>query len=227
MSLLSVNSDAKTIKSNKMGKYLTAILYLAPAKTSGYQTCPSATVGCMSSCLFTAGRGAMNSVQHARTRKTKLFFERRNEFIELLDEELDSFCKKTAKMGVLPSVRLNGTSDICWPNICPSLFSKYNNIVFYNYTKQIKDMKDYMRGKFPPNYYLTFSRSEENWDFCNTVLSNGHTVSVVFKNIPKEYEGWPVYNGDDHDLRFTDPPAHIIGLKAKGRAKKDKTGFVV
>jgi hypothetical protein len=35
-----------------------------------------------------------------------------------------------------------------------------------------------------------------------------------------------VFNGDDSDLRFLDPKNSIIGLYAKGKAKKDTSGFV-
>jgi hypothetical protein len=36
----------------------------------------------------------------------------------------------------------------------------------------------------------------------------------------------PVFNGDESDLRFLDPKGSVIGLYAKGKAKKDTTGFV-
>jgi hypothetical protein len=53
------------------------------------------------------------------------------------------------------------------------------------------------------------------------------SVAVVFDSLPAVYMGQPVWNGDETDLRFLDPAGHIIGLKAKGRARKDTTGFVV
>jgi len=51
-------------------------------------------------------------------------------------------------------------------------------------------------------------------------------VAVVFDRLPEEYMGKPVFNADDTDLRFLDPKGVILGLKAKGRAKKDTSGFV-
>jgi hypothetical protein len=36
----------------------------------------------------------------------------------------------------------------------------------------------------------------------------------------------PVFNGDESDLRFLDPKGVIVGLYAKGKAKKDTSGFV-
>ena len=39
--------------------------------------------------------------------------------------------------------------------------------------------------------------------------------------------GYAVYNGDETDVRFKDPKGVVVGLIAKGDAKKDETGFVV
>lgn len=227
MSLLSINADAKTKKSNAQGDYLTAILYLAPSLTSGYQVCPSATDGCKASCLFTAGRGKFPKIQEARNKKTKMLFENREMFRATLLKEFSAFSKKCDKLGVKPAVRLNGTSDIYWPDKFPELFSDFPSFMQYGYTKEEKIMRKFMEDKCPPNYYLTFSRSETNWDFCKYVLDSGFTVAAVFKEIPEIYEGYKVFDGDNTDLRFLDPKGHIIGLKAKGKAKADKTGFVI
>ena len=37
----------------------------------------------------------------------------------------------------------------------------------------------------------------------------------------------PVINGDKTDMRFKDPVGVIVGLKAKGKARKDTSGFVI
>ena len=57
----------------------------------------------------------------------------------------------------------------------------------------------------------------------------GINVAVVFRNaeLPDKWLGIKVINGDKHDLRFKDAKGCIVGLKAKGKAKKDKSGFVV
>ena len=44
--------------------------------------------------------------------------------------------------------------------------------------------------------------------------------------MPEIYEGLSVFNGDDSDLRFLDPKGVVVGLYAKGKAKKDTSGFV-
>jgi len=45
--------------------------------------------------------------------------------------------------------------------------------------------------------------------------------------VPESYKGYKVINGDVNDERFNDERGVIVGLKAKGEAKNDKTGFVV
>jgi hypothetical protein len=228
MNLLNVSNNAKTVKSDSFGDFLTGVLYLAPAKTSGRQTCPNSSVGCRSSCLFTAGRGAMSSVQVGRIRKTNLWFDDRKEFVRLLEQDLTALKKKCEAINVRPAVRLNGTSDImfCKDELVAKLLNKFPDTQLYDYSKRQSYFKQYMAGQLPKNLYLTFSRSEHNWEFCKHVLDNGFNVSAVFETLPEEYMGYPVFNGDESDLRFLDPFG-ICGLSAKGKAKKDKTGFVV
>ena len=94
MKLLSVGNP-KTLKGMKQG-FNTYIMHLAPADVSGYQTCPKATVGCKAACLNTSGRGGMfkkgettNTIQKARIRKTKMFFENRQEFMADLVKDIE------------------------------------------------------------------------------------------------------------------------------------------
>ena len=55
----------------------------------------------------------------------------------------------------------------------------------------------------------------------------GGNVAVVFRNqLPDTWNGVEVVNGDENDLRFLDKSGVVVGLIEKGRAKKDKTGFV-
>jgi hypothetical protein len=224
-SLLSISTDAKTIKGQKYG-YLTGVLYLAPFNISGFNTCPMASNGCKKACLYTAGRGRFNNVQQARINKTRFFFNDRAKFIELLDKDIQKLKNKAKKLNLIPVVRLNGTSDLM-PTEYVNLIKKHSDINFYDYTKVLKRFKMDMPG----NYSLTFSRSEENEAEAIEALKSGKNVAIVFEAINNElpilWNGYPVINGDESDLRFLDAKNVVVGLKAKGSAKKDTSGFVV
>lgn len=226
MKILTVDSDAKTIKSQKLG-VLTGILYLAPAKISGYEVCPRRSAGCTAACLYTAGMGKFSNVQNARIAKTKWFYEDRDSFMDQLRKDINSLIKRAKKKGLTPTVRLNGTSDIEWTRL--GIMNEFPNIQFYDYTKVVKRVKT----QLPANYHLTFSKNESNDAECVEALSAGANVAVVFdtkkgKPLPATWNGYPVYDGDETDARFLDPKGgYVIGLRAKGSAKKDTTGFVV
>lgn len=219
----------KTLKSDNAGLgYLSAIMYLAPSKLSGYNVCPHATPGCIAACLNTAGRGKCNGTQQARIRRTKLWFENRPEFKSKLMTEIKSFIKRCTKREQKPCIRLNGTSDIAWERVWPEVLTTFPEVQFYDYTKSMQRAIQFAYGKMPANYHLTFSRSETNDIDCQIVLSSGCNVAVVFssKDIPQEWNGFPVHNADETDLRFLDKYG-VQGLYAKGRANQDNSGFVV
>jgi len=243
MNLLSTGNP-KILKGLKSG-YNTYILHLAPAKLSGYNTCPKATAGCEAACLNTAGRGGMfkkgettNAIQKARIRKTKMFYENRNEFFNLLVKDITLAIKQSEKKGLIPVFRLNGTSDISFEKYgftiaydgytieYANIFERFPNVQFYDYTKvlgrKVKDIK---------NYSLTFSAADGNDNDVIKAIAQGYNIATVFgikktEPMPEYYNGLPVFNGDESDLRFLDPKGVVVGLYAKGKAKKDETGFV-
>jgi hypothetical protein len=229
MKLLSVSTDAKTTKGESLG-FLTGILYLAPATTTKWNTCSMAKVAqCDKACLYTAGRGAMNSVQQARIRKTEWFFTDRQSFMQQLVVDIDKLFFKAKRMGLTPLVRLNGTSDIRWESIpingYKNIFEAFPDVQFYDYTK------DANRTDLPTNYDLTFSYSgvEGFQPYVEKALLNNMRMAVVFRkeqDIPQSFMGIPVVSGDNSDVRHLDDKV-IVGLYAKGKAKLDTTGFVV
>ncbi len=254
--MLSVGNDAKTVKGLKLG-ILTGILYLAPVLIAGRKNvCPFASKGCKAACLYSAGRGAFNSVQEARINKTRLFYDDRQAFFSSVCKAIGALDRKASRMGLTPAVRLNGTSDLPWEslrdpsvNMCNNgpkhgrtLLTMFSGIQFYDYTKSLKRATRWAMGRenkrfhyaFPANYHLTFSRSETNENGCKQVLNLGGTVAVVFagpdndkKALPDTWFGFPVISGDDTDYRPGDPAGHVIGLTAKGKARHDTSGFVV
>jgi hypothetical protein len=227
--LLSISADSKTIKGEKIG-YLTGILYLAPANTTKYNTCSMAhKAQCAVACLYSAGRGAFNNVQQSRINKTLYFYESRDEFMMQLFKNIKALIKKAESKGLKPLVRLNGTSDIRWENVPfegATIFEAFPNVQFYDYTK------DANRKALPKNYDLTFSYSGVSTfaPYVQKAQSKGLRMAVVFRkieNIPLTFKGITVVSGDNSDVRHLDDQGVIVGLYAKGAAKRDNTGFVV
>lgn len=239
MKLLSTGNP-KVLKGMSQG-YNTYILHLAPADLSGYETCAKRTAGCTAACLNLAGRGGMfkrgentNVIQQARIRKTKMFFENRVEFMTTLVKDIELGIKQSKKMELVPVFRLNGTSDLAWEKyevvrngkLFRNIFTAFPEVQFYDYTKILgRKVKEYS------NYQLTFSAADGNDSDVLRAMNEGLNVAVVFgikKTLPMpvDYLSRPVFNGDESDLRFLDPKGVIVGLYAKGKAKKDTTGFV-
>jgi hypothetical protein len=227
-------ANPKIQKGTKLG-YLSFILHLAPADLSGHNTCPKATEGCKAACLNTAGRGGMfkkgentNMIQKARIRKTKYFYEDRAGFMLDLAYDIQKAIAFAKKQGLTPVIRLNGTSDISWekyevPVFCTkNIFELFPDVQFYDYTKILgRKVADI------PNYFLIFSKADGNDADVARAMQQGMNVAAVFDEVPGEYMGKEVINADETDLRFLDPKGVIAGLKAKGRAKKDYSGFVI
>jgi hypothetical protein len=220
-------ANPKIQKGTKLG-YLSFILHLAPATLSGKETCPKRTAGCTAACLNTAGRGGMfkkgentNMIQKARIRKTEYFFNDRAGFMADLVADINKAIKFAAKQGLTPVFRLNGTSDLSWEKYeaahGKNIFELFDYVQFYDYTKVLG-----RKVKHLPNYHLTFSKADGNDADVAEALLQGMSVVAVYDEIPA---GTP--SADETDLRFLDPKGIMLGLKAKGRAKKDYSGFVI
>jgi len=220
-------ANPKIQKGTKLG-YLSFILHLAPSTLSGHNTCPKATKGCIAACLNTAGRGGMfkrgettNVIQKARIRKTNYFYDDRAGFMFDLMQDIKKGIRLANKLGLEPVFRLNGTSDLSWEkyDMLPGMnvFEVFAGIQFYDYTKVLG-----RKVKHIENYHLTFSKADGNDSDVAEALMQGMSVVAVYDKIP---EGVP--SADETDLRFLDPKGIMLGLKAKGKAKKDYTGFVI
>ncbi len=230
---LFTTGNPKIMKGEKKG-YLSFVLHLAPANLSGKEVCPKRTAGCTAACLNTAGRGGIfkkgestNVIQQARIRRTKFFFENRREFLNQLTVDIIKAKTMAEKKGLIPVFRLNGTSDLSWEKYevanGKNIFQMFPEVQFYDYTKVLGRKSSHI-----PNYHLTFSNADGNINDVLAAKQAGLNVAVVFrKNLPETYLGRKVINGDETDLRFLDEKNVIVGLKAKGKAKKDTSGFVV
>jgi hypothetical protein len=236
MRLLTV-ANPKTRKGETRG-YVTAILHLAPHTAGGGKSlCTSSTEGCREDCLMWQGRGGMWSkatgdflesterIHRARIRRTERYWNDRAGFLSDLRKDVSSLTWLAARMRAIPAVRLNGMSDL--PSLALQMAAEFPDVQFYDYTKHAKAWL--RRTK---NYHLTFSRSESNETECTRALEHGVNVAVVFKvakskPLPATYLGRRVIDGDVSDLRFLDPTGVVVGVRAKGTAKQNRTGFVV
>lgn len=227
-------SNPKTQKGVKKG-YVTAIQHFAPSRLSGFNVCEFATGECIRFCLNKAGRGGIfkkgettNAIQQARIKRTRLWLDNPNLYKSTLIKEIEAFKKRAAKLNLTPCIRLNGTSDIRWEEHFAPLFWRFEDIQFYDYTKDHTRMMRFLSGRWAAkNYHLTFSRSELNDAQCDEVLAHGGNVAIVFDSVPDTYRGVTVLDGDADDLRFLDDPGYYIGLKAKGKLGRSDSPFKV
>ena len=246
--------SAKAIKAQGYG-YLNAIHYMAPAKTSGYDLCSHSTLGCMDVCLGKySGQAAivldleegLNATRASRVLKAQMFMQDRNAYMNMMAHAIMAVRRKAQREGLTPCIRLNGSTDVAyerirfapdaalraWSTLRPggvTLLELFPEVQFVDYTKNPGRMTSPTR---PANLSLTFSRSEDNKPECLTLLERGHNVAVVFAHglpVVRQWKGFPVIDGDRHDLRHLDPQGgYVIGLTPKGnKAKQDMSGFVL
>ncbi len=240
MLLSNAKTNPKTAKQLEAFGYEAVIHHMTPDKLADgkHTVCPDSTPGCRASCLNTSGRsqvkGDLNAdnlgmymIHRSRIGKTLSFLDDRYAYGARLADELVLLEKRAIAKQYKPVARLNGTSDIRWEKFID--LEVFSNTQFYDYTKSFDRMQSFMRGGLPYNYDLTFSFSEETTDAqLHFIVAKGHNVAVVFrKEIPETWRGYNVITGMEHDFRFMDKKGNIVGLIARGRAKKDTTGFVV
>lgn len=246
--------SAKAAKASGFG-YLNAIHYVAPFTLGGVgNLCPNASAACVSLCLgHYSGQAAMvsdlekgtNPTRESRKLKAQLFMRNRAEYMNRLARDIIKLDAQATRESLKLCVRLNGSTDIVWEkirfaldektikalrlpdNVRPSatLLELFPAIQFVEYTKNPKRL-----GNAPKNLDLTLSYSGENTVDCVAALQAGHNVAMVFAGgLPESFAGFPVIDGDKHDLRHLDAKGgYIVGLSPKGiKAKRDTSGFVV
>lgn len=231
---------------------LSAAFHLSPADSSGYEVCGGRSIACTAGCLSWTGRGGIgverdtaghvvkgNSVTAARARRTLQLFDDPEGTVEALTRDLTTLARRAADVGADPAARLNATSDLDWTSIVgkdgTTLLDRFPNLQFYDYTKVRERYTAFLAGDLPPNYHVTYSRSETlaSQIFAMNALRAGGSVAVVFDTpkgapLPKSWNGHKVIDGRTHDYRFLDPRGVVVGLSALGRdAKADGRGFVV
>ena len=254
------SDSAKAIKAAGYG-YYNCINYMAPATSAGVgNLCSHFSKACFRFCLgITSGQagmvgkeeGATNPVRESRKRKARFFMQRRAAYMLEMCWHIAREYKTSLRLGLTLCVRPNGSTDIAYEGlkfevdssfaawltsttghaIAPgkyTIFSLFHWVQFVDYTKN----PNRMTRTLPPNYCLTFSRSEENETQARDVLANGGNVAIIFADAkPQSWFGFTVIDGDKHDLRHLDPRGAIgtvIGLSPKGRdILADTSGFML
>jgi len=231
-----VATSAKIMHSKEFSHQHTYAIYLAPANTSGYNTCSHSTPECRMGCLNTSGRAAIeifsgiDRIKNARIAKTRLFYEHPEFFMAWMIAEIKTKQAKAKREHFYFSVRLNATSDIDWENVKvngKTIFQIFSDVQFYDYTKNHNKFDN-----LAPNYHLTLSYTGRNWDKCKVALSKGINVAMVFNvkhesDLPAMYKGFKVLNGDLTDYRVDDAKGIIIGLKWKRIANRQAEKLVL
>jgi len=229
-------SDGFTNAKTKKNSLKTFILYLSPytQNSFGKNVCANATKGCIDSCLFTAGMGVFSTVQKARIAKTDYLLSDKEGFLTQLAKEILYQYAKAKRNGERIAIRLNGTSDLDFFTLLQryaqlDVIKLADHVNFYEYTKNINYIK---RWEGAPNITYTFSKSENNSSLIPAAIAYGANVAAVFRNdLPATYNiggtEIPVIDGDTSDILMIYNRGKIIGLRAKGRAKKDFSGFVI
>ena len=225
-------SDGSTNAKTKKNSIKTFIMYLRPftLNSKGINICSHASVNCAAVCLETAGHGAFASVQNARAKRTEFYINNRREFLMQLSYEIMKKYTTAKRRGEKIAFRLNGTSDLDFVY----LLNKYTGLdisqlsdwaTFYDYSKNLHRV---IRYKDHKNYTVTFSRSESNHAETDQAIKLGINVAAVFSgDLPQRYKGAKVVDGDSSDLVMLYNKGIVLGLKAKGKARKDTSGFVI
>ena len=250
MSLLSPPITNYKSKKNQSLGIDTYFLSLAQSDLSGYNVCPMANKvmakennpnksNCSAVCVGSNGKAQQfPDIMKARIKKTKRFFEDKNNFMAELVVEIAKAIIKSESKNITPTFRLNSYSDIRWESVKVNkfgnntIFELFPDIQFYDYTK-IPDRIT------PFNYALTYSHWGK-WGATNNAMKQGQNVAMVFdakktEELPKTFNGRSVVDGDKTDLRTpqNDGLNAIVGLRAKmSRANINKeldktTSFVV
>ena len=222
MKLLSTSaSNTKIAKTQKKEKVQTRVASLSMLPDD--VICPaSKAAGCRAGCLESAGMGAFSNVKAGRKAKTDWFHADQVGFLDQLRKELGNFDTLCKRKGFVGQVRLNTISDIAWESLgIPQLFP---DLSFYDYTKRVQRI-----GKTPTNYKLMFSYSgARTYQKQVAKLPDGYPMAVVFRHtLPTHFMGRVVIDGDKSDLDNLRGGHVVVGLLAKGKAKKDTSGFVV
>jgi len=217
-------------------KHKLALIDGRPGLT-GLGLCVGSNDACRASCLVYTGNNPIgDKYGKAKLVRTEALLLEPNAWIRMWVSSIEKHIVAAAKEKSRPYVRPNVLSDIPWELVCPEIFGffekrersgrlKKTGVRFYDYTK-VPDRK--IAGL---NYDMTFSFSGTNEAYCLSELERGYRVAVVYwlrskgdSVTRKKWNGYPVIDGDLHDMRPLDPSNVVVGLTYKIDRRKKGEG---
>lgn len=236
---LMTDPDANQKLAKDQNGWLAWSLSLAAHRTGGTNVCPASTPACRKHCVGFGGKGLYATTKLARQARVSFLMTNPAAFMRLWIAEIDKAVTECEKIGTGCAIRPNAFADIAWERVAPWMFDMFPTVQFYDYTKRLDrgmpTVGDNFEHWLPDNYSLTVSATER-WNTNQTHVkrvSRDANVAVIFDtkrghDLPAEYAGVPVVDGDKSDLRFKDPQGVIVGLRAKGTLRSDNSlGFAV
>jgi len=226
-------------KASKAFEYgwLNGILYMAPSDTAGVGDLCVFAGACKALCLGEhSGQASMrkegqdNNVTLARKARAKMYQRSRQAFLAYVHKDVARLARIARKLGLKLCYRFNGSTDVGVPL---ALILAFPDVTFIDYTKNPNRMMQYLQGKLPANYHMTFSRDVHNERLAERFLQLGGNVAVVgdIDSIASDIlRSAPRVNGDAHDIRIPelDGRGKVIVLTPKGhKAARDTSGFVL
>ena len=227
-----LRTNSKLLKSiPETAKYLLTGLTLAPHSISGHNVCKGSSKGCRDSCnMLFSGLRVTPQARYAAIAQTLWLFDDRQSFVAQLHRDIGQHVRRAERAQLNPLIRLNMASDLDWLEV----IDKWPTVTFFDYTKIRGRFEQYLNGKLPENYHLTFSRHEKHSpELIESLLSRGGNVAQVFdvayNGQRKMFGPLPefetvgslqasVIDGDKHDVRLPniDGSGVIVGLRVKG-----------
>jgi len=204
-----------------------------------YNFCPKAG-NCQDVCIGIDYHAPKNII--AQIKRSELFINDKEMFFNNLICQLKNETNNVV-------VRLNNYSDIAWENekifkhkytnnflqklsvkSDDNIFSYFPEILFYDYTKIPERFKNYLKGNFPRNYFLTYSYDKKNdkdyqslinsvnEEMVETLQEDTQKFSIAFivkseckkklleekADLEQDYKNIELINGDKDDCRIFD-----------------------
>ena len=240
------SSQTKLDKAQAEGTgYMNRGLTLSPADEARaylwpkFTTCPGATDVCTEMCVGSKqGQGKLSSSEIARIGRTVAYYVDSARWWQWYDLELSHSARQAAILGYKLAMRVNVASDNTW--LAEESARRHPTVTHYDYSVIPAAVRR------PNGVHRVYSRKDGRDKMTLKMLNEGHGVAVVFdvnprkkKNelgekvhdaLPATWNGYPVIDGDLHDLWFLqaehiDGP-FVVGLRSKGtNAQREDARF--